>query len=348
MTSTLQIIFIVLGVLIVVFVWGYNFLQERKLHRAHLKRFHENSLESDGAVSTLEERKIEPKLSSHEPKKKDKEEEEKPDPWFEAIWRIEFPKPLLVSELPLQHFDGPPQMSLFLEEESGKTISWLAAQDKENANFKIKALLGALPLIKEGQPVSSEILQNFLGLGRKIGEMTAADFGHEEIDSWLAKATKLSSWLHELDIEVILYLKVIDEHGVSATKVRALLEASGFRLEDDGVFRLRDDEGEIRISAYALGTKFSRDNLLTQIIPGLALSIAVPLVKDPLGTYTHLLKLVERWRDPLGIEIVKESGEKLTPAEFEMVRLDIERIVALMRERGIEPGSKRAFRLFNT
>jgi len=72
MTSTLQIIFIVLGVLIVVFVWGYNFLQERKLHRAHLKRFQENALEADtdSALSTSEERKIEPKLTTHEPKKR--------------------------------------------------------------------------------------------------------------------------------------------------------------------------------------------------------------------------------------------------------------------------------------
>ena len=345
MSNTIQIILIALGVLVIAAVWGYNFFQERKLRRAHLQHFQEKPAEPE-AFPASEERKIEPKLSMNEARKK--EVEEQPDPWFEAIWRIDFSKPLLFSEFPLQLLEVSPQARFFLEEESGRTIPLDQAKHEETTNLRIKVFLGALPLIKERRLASREELQVFLDAGRKIAHLASANFGHEEVESWLAKAAKLESWIQELDIEVTVYLKVTNERGIAATKVRAALESSGFRLEEDGVFHLRSDEGEIIFSAYALGTSFSRESILTQVIPGFALSMVIPLVKDPLGGYAHLLKLADRWRDPLGIEVVNEAGEKITTKEYELVRLEIERLLALMREREIEPGSKRAFRLFGS
>jgi hypothetical protein len=346
MSNTLQIAFIALGVLIVALVWAYNFFQERKLRREHLKHFQETSLSPEPSMTIVEERKIEPRLLSSQDTRRN--DEEKPDPRFEATWRLEFSKPVMAAELPLQRFQIPSMVRLWGEEESGKSMALVGDLQEEATHHKIKALIGALPLMEGKAVATPEALKNFLNLGREIAEMTAAAFGYEEIDSWLAKAARLSSWVQDMDIEFTIYLKVTDGQGVVATKVRSLLEASGFRLEEDGLCRLRNEQGAVLIAAHALGGFFSKESILAQHIPGLALSMVVPLLQDPLDTYRHLLKLAERWQDPLGVEMVNELGAKITAEDFDAVRLEIVNLLALMHERDIEPGSKRAFRLFGS
>ncbi len=235
-----------------------------------------------------------------------------------------------------------------------KTFSWLAIDkgqwkridDTDTGRYCEWAV--ALQLAdRRGAITDGELARYFDGM-QQVAAQLDTTLELPSRGETVLHASKLDQFCATVDIQFALYIVEASGGTFAGTKLRGVAEASGLRLEDDGVFRARDEDGG---ELYALGNlgpeKLDPDTIKSLATHGLTLSIDVPRTPDGGVAFNAMLTAARQLTKTLGGVLVDTNRQPLAEPMIQGIRAKTIELQQSMRDAGIEPGSVRALRLFS-
>jgi hypothetical protein len=161
-------------------------------------------------------------------------------------------------------------------------------------------------------------------------------------------AVQLDRFCADVDIAVGINVVTRDGTPFSATKIRALAEAGGLKLEGDGVFYLRGDTGN---TIYTLDNHepmpFMPEQMKTLTTSGVTFLFDVPCVADTLRSFEGMLGSARNFASTLGGKLVDDNRTTLSEEAIDSIRRQLTGILAKMDAGQIPAGGARALRLFS-
>lgn len=164
----------------------------------------------------------------------------------------------------------------------------------------------------------------------------------------LQRAIDLDDFCAEVD--VLIGLNVLSQNGepLAATKIRALAESSGMKLQPDGTFHYVNDDG---ISLYSLSNHepapFAADSIKHMTTHGVTLLFDVPRAPGGIRTFDHLVSLAKQMAHSLNGVLVDDNRNPLNEKSIASIKQQLATLYAKMDSRQISAGSQRALRLFS-
>jgi FtsZ-interacting cell division protein ZipA len=152
------------------------------------------------------------------------------------------------------------------------------------------------------------------------------------------------------DVDIAIGINVVTREGspFSGTKVRALAEAAGLKLELDGVFYLRGDYGDM---LFTLDNHepmpFVPEQMKTLSTGGITFLLDVPRVADALCAFDTMLGMARSFAAALDGMLVDDKRSVLSDSAIATIRQQLETILAKMEAGQIAAGGGRALRLFS-
>lgn len=238
----------------------------------------------------------------------------------------------------------------------GKRVRWLGINPAtggweeigQGSAAQYRELAAAMQLADRAGPVSEQGLLAFCESVQLVaGELTAVPEFPDRQPA-LAQAAALDQF--GADVDVLIGVNVISQNGevFTATKVRALAEAAGMKLQADGTFHCFSDEGA---DLYSLGnldpTPFSPDNIRQLSTNGITFLFDVPKVADGVRVFGQMLLVAKQMASTLGGVAVDDNRRPLSEAGIAKIKQQLADIYARMEEQGIKSGSDCALRLFS-
>lgn len=163
-----------------------------------------------------------------------------------------------------------------------------------------------------------------------------------------AMAVQLDRFCAEVDIAIGINVVAHDGNPFSGTKIRAMAEAAGLKLEPDGVFRLCGDRGN---TLFTLDNHepmpFLPDQIKTLYTSGVTFLLDVPRVENALRPFDTMLGMARNFAASLDGMLVDDNRSPLSDNAVEAIRRQLERILAKMEAGQIAAGGPRALRLFS-
>ncbi len=195
--------------------------------------------------------------------------------------------------------------------------------------------------------VHAEDLQAFCDAVAALAAKIGAKAAPPPSESALATAAMLDRFCEQVDIQMAVHL-VSTESPFSGTKIRALAEASGLRLEDDGRFHHRDDEGrESFILANEESSAFSPQSMKQISTSALLLELDVPRAPGGAEALARFRLFAEQLAGSLAGRLVDDNRAPLDAAAFQAISGQLKNVYQTMQAQGIPPGSPLALRLFS-
>lgn len=374
--SDLQISLIIIGAIVIGGVALFNWLQQTRYRRSLKQAFeheHEDALLKTSKTSWENER-IEPKFSDdsfHAPLVESRTVQEhippEPDNIFVDEQPIEEQKSISfestinyiasiranslithnkLTELLQQKFDfGKPVRWLGLNQD-GQTWEEITIESLNNSGGYIQ-LKGCLQLADRAGPVSEVNLSRFRDMVEDFASQANAVADCPDITEAHTQAVSLDKFCAEVD--VVMGINIISKDGGAfvGTKIRALAEASGFRLESEGAFRFRDDNNAI---LFSLGnyetTPFLPANMRTLTTHGITFLFDVPRVANGEKVFDQMTNLARHFSTTLNGIIVDDNRVPLSDNGIRKSRQQLINIQAAMAAYNIPAGSETALKLF--
>lgn len=386
--SDLHLSLMIFGLLVIVGVVAYNWIQEQKFRKIAQQRFQaprEDVLMSSSGepmadtrgprTETLDDVRIEPRLRDAFAPEQEQEQEQEPviseeapeqpaksavpvqrkadnaypapiDSVIDFVVRIDFSEPVQAGAVQTALGDA----------EFGKAAYWLAlnatgqweALDKASERLELVTLCGALQLADRAGAVSSEDLNGFIQHVQQVGEMLSAVVQLPERQTALDTAAKLDEFCADVDILVGVNVIALEQATFAGTKIRALAEAGGFTLANDGTYQYCDDHGTV---LYSLSNQesapFNGDAIKNLSTHGLTLLFDVPRIPNGLRAFDHMIQFARHLTDSLKGMMVDDNLRPLTDEGVTKIKQQLSLIYGKMDKHGITAGSPRAQRLFS-
>lgn len=183
------------------------------------------------------------------------------------------------------------------------------------------------------QRVADQFLAVPANLPARVSSLTAA----AEIDRFCAG----------VDVQVGINI-VSRNQPFAGTKVRALAEANGMVIGEDGVFHSQDDEGRRLYSLANLEPGlFAAAEMRNLHTSGITLVIDVPLVADGVVVFDRMMRQASQMAQALDGTVVDDNRASFGPESVALIRSQIQHFQAQMKEAGVPAGSALAIRLFS-
>lgn len=363
--SDLQIGLAMLGVLVVASVFAFNWWQERQFRRKGQDAFasrHDDVLLEQAAAPPpapvrppAEEQRIEPRIEPH----------------LEAV--AAEPVPVAAPEA-MQAEQPEPQVDYVAEIRAGEYVAAEHVADLQQTlarlgrrvNFsgfdhqsrtwrplaleedRFTSVRAALQLVDRSGPVTEEQLQFFGEAVRDAAHRMAAIAELPEYATALRQAAGLDEFCADVDVVVGINVIARAGQGFHGTKIRALAEASGFLLRDDGVFEAVDEHGA---TLFTLDNQepapFLADKIRGMTTRGITFLLDVPRVANGIKAFDRMLAAGRAMAESLDGILADDNGVALNDAGLEKIRDQLRAIYGTMEQRGIHPGSPLALRLFS-
>jgi hypothetical protein len=370
------------GLLVIIGVVVYNWIQERRFRKIAQQRFQaprEDVLmtgpdPSIGATTlgraTLNDVRIEPKLSEETSALLEPELE--PEPEVEATpaapaaktrkAESEIPAPIDVNIDYVVRLDfAEPVQAAALRAalgatHAGKTLIWRGLdatglwEDVTSARDRVafSALYGALQLADRAGALTGEEITEFSSQVQQAAETLMAVAQMPERQPALDTAAKLDEFCADVDILVGINVIALDQDTFPGTKIRALAEAGGFKLASDGTYQYQDDRGVV---LYTLTNQesapFKTQEMKYLNTHGLTLLFDVPRIPNGLRSFDHMIQFARQLSDSLKGMLVDDNLRPLTDEGIAKIKQQISLIYGKMDKHGIPAGSARAQRLFS-
>ena len=161
-------------------------------------------------------------------------------------------------------------------------------------------------------------------------------------------ARDLDAFCATVDVAIGVNIVAPDGGIFSATKIRALAEAAGFKLEPNGVFHFRD---EGRQTLFTLDNHepapFLPEQIKTLTTGGITMLLDVPLLADGLDVLDRMVDIAHGLSSALGGRLVDDNRVELTDAGVARIGQQLSLIRSKMEQNDIPAGSARALRLFS-
>jgi len=386
--SDLQISLIVIGIVVVVGVILFNWMQQRRYRRGAEEAFerkHEDVLlgadeivAQDGRVEPqlgremLQEFQTEPSIELIELEIEPIEPAEISQP--DAAAKVVTPVP---AEQKAVDVDSASAMDYVVnirgetliaasdltevlrrKFDFGKPVQWLG-QREAGASWEeitIEAndgkggyagLQGCLQLVDRSGPVSEVSLSEFCDMAKNFTAHVHAAAEFPDIRQAHAQAVALDQFCAEVDVMVGINIISKDGGAFTGTKIRALAEASGLKLETGGAFNYRDENGAVLFSLNNFeSAPFSPDNMRTLTTHGVTFLLDVPRVKNGERVFDQMMHLAGIFSTTLGGMLVDDNRVSLTDSGIAKVKQHLGSMQAMMKARNILAGGEIALRLF--
>lgn len=361
--SDLQISLLGIGVLVVVGVAAFNLLQEIRYRRQAERHFKpvQGDVLLDEAEAVATDNRIEPELQTEDPVLA----EAAIEPRMEAASVTGAPRlppdvdeaidyPVLV--LP----ENPVSAAAITQELRGavpfaKPVRWYGLNRLDGGWEKIAAdgaeyrmLAAALQLANRSGPISPAELLEFCELVRGIANNLEAGAEFPDREQAISRARQLDSFCADVDVLIGLTVVRADGEAFPATRIRALAESCGMKLEADGAFHYRNDRG---LSLFSLGNAESSpllpDAIRQMTTSGVTFLFDVPVVEDGLNSFATMVSLARQMAGSLGALLVDDNRRPLSDEGVETIRRQLVSIYAQMNAHRIIAGGARARRLFS-
>ena len=374
--SDLHLSLMGLGLLVIIGVVAYNWIQERKFRKIAQQRFQsprEDVLmttpdpsigETTIGRATLNDVRIEPKLSEEEKiivappiaepvvspqvqiRKAESEIPAPIDPHIDYVVRLDLADPVNAAAV----------REVLGESNFDKTQIWrgLSAtgqwedviDGRDRAEYTV--LYGALQLADRTGALTSDQLIQFSGQVQQAAENLMAVAQMPERQVAMETAAKLDEFCAEVDILVGINVIALEQDTFAGTKIRALAEAGGFKLQEEGVYEYHDEHGVV---LYSLTNQESAPFNLQEMkylnTHGLTMLFDVPRIPNGLRAFDHMILFARQLADSLKGILVDDNLRPLTDEGIAKIKQQISLIYAKMDKNGITAGSARAQRLFS-
>ncbi len=374
MDSELQIALVGLGLIVVVGIVAYNKWQERK-HRKHAER----AFKSDHRDVLLEqpakkEKRIEPRVGhADDDVTDDAFADDQPvagvpapsgsslggrhstpgvpgdvDEKMDCFVLIESIEPLEVHRLWTAQHEQLGGLS--------RAVRWFAFDDAANLWRTITAhsagayhwFCAAMQIVDRRGAIGEQEFRAFSdGVQRVADQFLAVPSGVPTCGAVLANAAEIDRFCANVDVQVGINL-ISNGTAFPGTKIRALAEAEGMVLGQDGSFHAFDDEGSELFTLCNLEPSlFSESEMRYLQTHGLTLLLDVPHVADGAHVFDRMMRQANHMAKVLDGRIVDDNRAPFGPEAAEFIRSQIKQFQTLMSEQRIPAGSDAALRLFS-
>jgi hypothetical protein len=238
----------------------------------------------------------------------------------------------------------------------GKRVHWLGMNSLtggweevgQGSAEEYLNIAATLQLADRTGPVSDSDLAAFCSQVQTVADelMAIAEFPKRQ--PALALAAALDQFC--ADVDVLIGANIITQNGeaFAATKVRAMAEAAGMKLQPDGAFHYFNDEGADLFSLANLDpTPFSAENIRQLSTHGITFLFDVPRVSDGVRVFNQMLILARQMASSLGGQVVDDNRRPLSDAGIAKIKQQLADIYSRMEAQQIKSGSARALRLFS-
>ncbi len=161
----------------------------------------------------------------------------------------------------------------------------------------------------------------------------------------LDHAASLDRLCAEVDFQIALDVVALADRPFPGTRIRALAEANGMVLPDDGGFKRRDSAGNLWFTLKNRGaTPFSPEHMREFSTRGLTLALDVP--RAPAAAFPAMRAFAEALCESMQGSIIDEQGRTLDGPALDRVGAQLAAIHSRLEASGIAPGGALALRLF--
>ncbi len=354
--SDLQLSLIGIGVLVVAAVYLVNFIQQRRLRRDTEKAFRDKP--EDALFRRESEEpgdappRVEPTLQPAAPAEA-KPPGRRPVPLSPADPEIDYiveltPRDPVKAEAMMPalqrrvDFDKPARWFGL----NAQSETWEEIQPGRAAVYS--SLQGALQLANRAGPVSLLKLSQFRDLANEMAQKLEAVADCPDVDAAQARAMRLDGFCADVDVVMVVNIVSKDGAAFAGSKIRALAEATGFRLDPDGVFRFPEEEGGVLFSlANQEDAPFDPAVVRTMTTRGVTLLVDVPRLSKAQRAFESMVETARGLCASLGGVLVDDNRVPLSDISVRRIRDQLQSLCATMDQHGIPAGSERAMRLFS-
>lgn len=365
--SELQLALIILGVLLVAGVWGYNSWQERQYRRRAAQVLSADRVAPDVLMAGRPESgaRVEPGVSvavprepaftagENEPSGEPPAANEPPAEWadgrVDCLLRVEFvsaePAAVLRSECHdwAALIDKPLQW-LGLDGHSGR---WRALLPQDPG--MITQLAVALQLTDRRGPLSAETLARFVEGVHALAQRHAGLVELPDRQAVLDRAGTLDAFCAAVDLQLSLHVvpRPDGPPEMAGARLKPVLDAARLRLEGERFVAFAEDGTEMFGLGCEVTSEFAPSRLEALALTGLNFSLDVPRVAAGTAAYDRMLDCARAAVSALDGQLVDPHGKPLQEATLDAIRARIDELQRKMSAHAIPAGSLRALRLFS-
>ncbi len=206
----------------------------------------------------------------------------------------------------------------------------------------------AMQLVSRKGVVGESELLEFRSEVETLASKLGASVSSPEMRESLDAARKLDSVCAEADIQVAFHVVAMPGASFAGTKLRAAAEASGFVLDGEGRFALRDERSR---ELYALsdrgGARFSGPTMKDASPTALTLSMDVPRTPDALHAFDAMVRFGRHLASLMDGALVDDNDKPLDDRSVAAIGAQLKVVCEALEAHGISPGSGLALRLFS-
>lgn len=365
--SELQLSLIAIGAVVVAGIYAFNWVQQRRYRRKVEEAFspkHEDVLFRSGKAEADTDERIEPQFQELP---RNLPEDQAPSAPLDVPAEPVTIEPVAVGvenggidyvvEIRLPAPAVPSSLSEALQRkfDFGKPVTWMGLNPKNGNWEEIAAdsaerygnLKAALQLVDRSGAVSEVKLAEFRDMVQSLAGKLSGEAGCPDVEESSVNAALLDQFCAEVDVMIGINVVSKDGSAFTGTKIRGLAEASGFRLEPDGVFKYVTDAGEHLFSLSNFETNpFLPDTVKHLTTRGITLLLDVPRVIHGERVFDQMVVLAKQFAHSLGGMVVDDNRVPLNEAGVAKIKEQLRGIQVRMSAYGIPAGSPRALRLF--
>lgn len=354
--SNLQLSLAGIGVAAVLAVWGYNRWQEHRQRRQGNRVFRQDHADAllGGAARDDEEpfgsdERVEPIMPPLAASEERADEWGLPvelaDPAIDTLVCLEAPQPVAGQAIwaAQRQLLGNLEGRLRWLVHDGEQWRHLAANDTLDA----RRYVAALQLADRGGPVGEVEASKFVFGLRELAETFHAAAELPSAPDLLDRARALDAFCARVDWRLGISVVARSGHGFDWPKARALLEATGLVLREDGMFHALDEDGQTLYTVGRLGGLPFSDDDAEAPTQGFTFAIDVPRVTDGPVAFDRLLSLARKLTQAQDGLLVDDKRTPLDEAVLKTIRAKIGEFQQNMATHDIAAGSGRALRLYS-
>jgi FtsZ-interacting cell division protein ZipA len=366
--SELQISLLLIGIAVVLVVYGYSWQQQRRYRRkfgAAFRTGHEDALYRLDAEKTVDELLAEPVAEVPDEEAEHALSPSAPvfvemlrgqgtdgvcallEPATDYIAVLTFDVPAGADSLtPLwqKRFDfGKSVHACGLNAATGAWEKVIPESHLFYAAFKL-----TLQLADRSGAVGEVRLSDFRDLARDIAAQLDGKAELPDVAAAAARAQELDGFCAEVDQMIGLNILPSGERTFSGDEVAAVAAQHGMALQADGAFHLADAHGH---TVFSLGNyedvPFQHHTIGQMWVNGLTLLLDVPRVEQPTQRFDEMAVLARQLAMDLRAAVVDDHRVALGEPGFAQIREQIAAIENRMLFGKVVPGSAQARRLFS-
>lgn len=236
-----------------------------------------------------------------------------------------------------------------------KPVHWIGYNEQsrewepiiDDGVSEYRRLRVGLQLVDRRGPVSEVDLSAFQMAMQDLADQMMAITELPQRQAAFENALKLDEFCASVDIQI--GINVISQGQVfPGTKLRALAEAAGMVIDDEGRFVRCDDDGNV---LYVLlnqeASGFSVEAMKTMSTHGITFLLDVPRVAHGERVFNQMVELAKRFSDVLRGALVDDNRRPLSEAALEPIRRQVAQYQSMMGANSLPAGGPLTRRLFS-